>query len=49
MRRLLICLASLGLAGCFTIGGAQSWDPGPLPAEMDGDNYRRQVWTMVKG
>lgn len=30
-------------------GGARHWDPGPLPAEMNGDNYQRQVWKMVKG
>lgn len=30
-------------------GGPRSWDPGPLPAEMNGDNYQRQVWKMVKG
>src|SRR5258708_37647429 len=30
-------------------GGPRTWDPGPLPAEMNGDNYQRQVWKMVKG
>ena len=30
-------------------GGPRNWDPGPLPAQMNGDNYQRQVWTMVKG
>lgn len=30
-------------------GGARKWEPGPLPAEMNGDNYQRQVWAMVKG
>lgn len=30
-------------------GGARRWDPGPLPAEVDGDNYQREVWKMVKG
>jgi len=29
-------------------GGARAWNPGPLPAEMNGDNYQRQVWKMVK-
>jgi pimeloyl-ACP methyl ester carboxylesterase len=29
-------------------GGAHNWDPGPLPAEMNGENYQRQVWKMVK-
>lgn len=30
-------------------GGPRKWDPGPLPAEMNGDNFERQVWKMVKG
>ncbi len=30
-------------------GGPRSWEPGPLPAEMNGENYQRQVWKMVKG
>jgi len=30
-------------------GGPRTWDPGPLPAEMNADNYQRQVWKMVKG
>jgi len=30
-------------------GGPRKWDPGPLPDEMNGDNYQRQVWKMVKG
>jgi len=30
-------------------GGARNWDPGPLPAEMNDENYQRQVWNMVKG
>jgi len=30
-------------------GGPRTWDPGPMPAEMNGDNYQRQVWKMVKG
>ena len=29
-------------------GGPRSWDPGLLPEEMNGDNYQRQVWKMVK-
>jgi len=29
-------------------GGARNWDPGPLPAEMNSENYQRQVWKMVK-
>jgi len=32
-----------------TAGGLREWEPGPLPAEMNGDNYQRQVWKMVKG
>jgi len=30
-------------------GGPRKWEPGPLPDEMNGDNYQRQVWRMVKG
>jgi len=30
-------------------GGPRKWEPGPLPADMNGDNYQRQVWKMVKG
>ena len=30
-------------------GGARHWDPGSLPGEMNGENYQRQVWKMVKG
>lgn len=30
-------------------GGLRKWNPGPLPAEMNRDNYQRQVWNMVKG
>ena len=30
-------------------GGLRRWDPGALPAEMNGDDYQRQVWKMVKG
>ena len=30
-------------------GGPRKWDPGPLPAETNGDNYQRQAWKMVKG
>jgi hypothetical protein len=29
-------------------GGARQWNPGPLPAEINVDNYQRQVWGMVK-
>lgn len=30
-------------------GGVRSWSPGPLPDEVNSDNYQRQVWRMVKG
>lgn len=30
-------------------GGPRGWDPGPLPAEMNRENYQRQVWKMAKG
>ena len=30
-------------------GGPRAWNPGELPAEVNGDNYQRQVWKMVKG
>jgi pimeloyl-ACP methyl ester carboxylesterase len=30
-------------------GGPRQWDPGPLPEEVNRDNYQRQVWKMVKG
>jgi pimeloyl-ACP methyl ester carboxylesterase len=30
-------------------GGPRAWDPGELPAEVNADNYQRQVWKMVKG
>ena len=30
-------------------GGPRGWEPGPLPAEMNRENYQRQVWKMVKG
>ena len=29
-------------------GGPRKWDPGPLPVEMNADNFQRQVWKMVK-
>lgn len=29
-------------------GGVQAWDAGPLPPEMNGGNYERQVWKMVQ-
>jgi pimeloyl-ACP methyl ester carboxylesterase len=30
-------------------GGPRKWDPGPLPVEMNADNFQRQVWKMIKG
>src|ERR1700675_1507165 len=43
-------LGSNGLLGeVRACGGARSWEPGPLPAEMNAENYQRQVWKMVKG
>jgi pimeloyl-ACP methyl ester carboxylesterase len=30
-------------------GGPRKWDPGSLPAEMNADNFQRQVWKMIKG
>lgn len=30
-------------------GGVAGWNPGPLPEAVNGDNYQRQVWSMVKG
>lgn len=30
-------------------GGPRAWNPGELPAEINADNYQRQVWKMVKG
>jgi pimeloyl-ACP methyl ester carboxylesterase len=30
-------------------GGPRKWEPGPLPAEMNADNFQRQVWKMIKG
>ena len=30
-------------------GSPRNWNPGPLPAEMNADNYQRQIWKMVKG
>jgi pimeloyl-ACP methyl ester carboxylesterase len=30
-------------------GGPRAWNPGDLPAEVNSENYQRQVWKMVKG
>lgn len=29
-------------------GGVSGWQPGPLPATVDGDNYQRELWRVVK-
>ena len=29
-------------------GGVRQWDPGPLPEEIDGRNYQRQVWKYIR-
>jgi len=29
-------------------GGVQQWDPGPLPSQVDGRNYQRQVWKHIR-
>ena len=30
-------------------GGPGVWNPGDLPAEVNSENYQRQVWKMIKG
>jgi len=29
-------------------GGPAAWDPGPTPAQVDSDNYQREMWRLVK-
>ncbi|HSC46733.1 MAG TPA: alpha/beta hydrolase [Gammaproteobacteria bacterium] len=29
-------------------GGVAAWDPGPVPAEVDADNYPNEMWRVVK-
>jgi enterochelin esterase-like enzyme len=29
-------------------GGVGAWDPGPRPEKIDGDNYQREMWRVVK-
>jgi len=29
-------------------GGPATWDPGPMPAAVDPDNYQREMWRLVK-
>src|SRR3546814_16294152 len=29
-------------------GGVSRWQPGPLPTTVDGDNYQRELWRVVK-
>lgn len=38
-----------GLLDEIRKAGLDAWDPGPLPPEMNRDNYQRQVWAMIHG
>lgn len=29
-------------------GGIREWDPGPVPAAVDDDNFQRELWRVVK-
>jgi pimeloyl-ACP methyl ester carboxylesterase len=29
-------------------GGVRQWDPGPVPATVDNDNYQQEMWRVVK-
>lgn len=29
-------------------GGVKQWQPGAIPAAIDGDNYQREMWRVVK-
>ncbi|MGH8442522.1 MAG: alpha/beta hydrolase-fold protein [Nevskiaceae bacterium] len=29
-------------------GGVRKWEPGPAPAVVDGDNWQREVWRVIK-
>lgn len=29
--------------------GPAHWDPGPVPAQVDGSNYQHELWRLVKG
>jgi len=30
-------------------GGVKRWEPGPIPAEINRDNYEREMWRVIKG
>lgn len=30
-------------------GGPAAWDPGPVPAQVDGSNYQHELWRLIKG
>lgn len=30
-------------------GGPRAWNPGPRPAQVDAENYQRELWRLVKG
>lgn len=29
-------------------GGPSAWDPGPVPAEVNADNYQSEMWRVIK-
>jgi pimeloyl-ACP methyl ester carboxylesterase len=36
------------IAQVVAAGGLAQWDPGPVPAAIDKDNYQREVWRTLK-
>jgi pimeloyl-ACP methyl ester carboxylesterase len=30
-------------------GGVRGWEPGAVPAKIDGDTYQREMWRVIKG
>ncbi|MGQ0587288.1 MAG: alpha/beta hydrolase-fold protein [Gammaproteobacteria bacterium] len=30
-------------------GGVRKWDPGAVPAAVDGDNWQREIWRVIAG
>jgi len=50
-----LVLLSPYLGGTFLVhyirdaGGVRKWRPGALPRRLTADDYKRQVWAMVKG
>ena len=30
------------------VGGVKQWNPGPVPAEVNGDNYQHEIWRTIK-